>query len=358
MISISSPKIGLKERLAVDKVLRSGNLAQGTEVYEFEGEFAEYHENRNCVAVNSGTSALHLSLLASGVTFGDEVIVPSFTFAATANAVMLVGAKPVFVDIDPATFNIDISAIKAALTPRTVAIQPVHLYGLPANMPEILDLAQKNNLLVFEDAAQSHLASINNKNIGTFGDCASFSFYPTKNMTSGEGGMIVANSKEIAKKCRILRNQGMERKYENEVVGFNLRMTDIHAAIGRVQLRRLPSFTKKRIKIAEFYNENLKGVVTPFVPEGYKHVYHQYTVRVVDEDRDKFAKELQRRGIPSGVYYPIPVHHLPSFNLTNELPATNLACSQVLSLPIHPGLSQRQTERVVQIVNQVARAGA
>jgi len=358
MISLSSPRIGLKERWAVDKVLRSRNLAQGAEVYEFEGEFAKYHEDRSCVAVNSGTSALHLSLLASGVSFGDEVIVPSFTFAATANAVSLVGAKPVFVDIDTATFNIDVSAIEAAVTPNTVAIQPVHLYGLPANMPEVLNLAQKYNLLVFEDAAQSHLASINNKNTGTFGDCASFSFYPTKNMTSGEGGMIVANSKEIAKKCRILRNQGMERKYENEVVGFNLRMTDIHAAIGRVQLRRLPGFTKKRIKIAEFYNENLKGVVTPFVPDGYRHVYHQYTVRVVGEDRDKFAEELKQRGVPSGVYYPKPVHQLPSFALTNDLPATNLACSQVLSLPIHPGLSQRHIERVVEIVNQVAKAGA
>lgn len=345
MISLSSPKIGIRERFAVDRVLRSGNLAQGLEVSKFESEFSPYHENRSCVAVNSGTSALHLSLLAHGVSPGDEVIVPSFTFAATANSVSLTGAKPIFVDIDLKTFNLDTEAVKAAITPRTVAIQPVHLYGLPADMIGITSLAEKHGLLVFEDAAQSHLASINGRNVGTFGDSASFSFYPTKNMTSGEGGMIVSKSTEIARKCKTLRNQGMEKRYENELVGYNLRMTDIHAAIGRIQLKRLSGFTRRRIEIANFYNKNLSNVIIPSVPAGFKHVYHQYTVRIVDSNRDSFASELARRGVPSGVYYPKPVHLLPSFGTQDYLPATYKACSQVLSLPIHPGLSQRQIEK-------------
>lgn len=358
MISLSSPKIGIRERLAVDRVMRSGNLAQGSEVSRFESEFSSHHENRSCVAVNSGTSALHLSLLAHGVSPGDEVIVPSFTFAATANAVSLTGATPKFVDIDLNTFNLDTDAVKAAITPRTVAIQPVHLYGLPADMIGITSLAEKKGLLVFEDAAQSHLASINGRNVGTFGDSASFSFYPTKNMTSGEGGMIVSRSKEIARKCKILRNQGMEKRYANELVGYNLRMTDIHAAIGRIQLKRLSGFTQRRIEIANFYNQNLSNVIIPSVPVGFKHVYHQYTVRIVDSDRDSFASELARRGVPTGVYYPKPVHLLPSFGTQDHLPATHKACSQVMSLPIHPGLSQRQIEKIVSTINNLARAGS
>ncbi len=358
MIPISKPYITRKERRAVNRVLKSGNLAQGPEVEAFEFEFSRVVGNRVCVAVNSGTSGLLLSLLASGIGKGDEVIVPSFTFAATANSVMLAGAKPIFVDVDLHTFNILPEAIESAITPNTKAIQPVHLYGLPANMPEIMKIAEKRGLIVFEDAAQAHLASISQTPVGNFGLAATFSFYPTKNMTSGEGGMIVCESSELARTCRLLRNQGMETRYQNEIVGFNVRMTDIHAAIGRVQLRKLAEWTRKRQANARFLSQNIKGVVVPNTPEGFSHVYHQYTIRIVDLDRDKFAEQLFKRGVASGVYYPKPVHTLKPFLIGKDLENTKIACEQVLSLPVNPLLTSRDLEKIVTAVNEIARAGA
>ena len=215
MIPAAKPIIGEEERAAVDRVLQSGMLAQGPEVAAFESEYSATVQNRHCVAVNSGTSGLHMALEAIDMNDGDEVIVPSFTFAATANSVALTGATPVFVDINPLTFNIDPKAIEAAITPRTRAIQPVHLYGQPAAMKEIMALAKRHDLLVVEDAAQAHLASLDGTPVGAFGIAGVFSFYPTKNMTSGEGGMITSGSDEVARQCRLLRNQGMERRYEN-----------------------------------------------------------------------------------------------------------------------------------------------
>lgn len=358
MISAAKPIIGDDEREAVDRVLKSGMLAQGPEVAAFEEEFSKFVDGYKCVAVNSGTSALHMALLAADIKAGDEVIVPSFTFAATANSVALTGATPVFVDIDPRTFNIDPAAIEAAITPRTKAIQPVHLYGQPAQMDVITDLACKHNLLILEDAAQAHLATFNGKYVGSFGVAGSFSFYPTKNMTSGEGGMISCLTKEFARKCKLLRNQGMEKRYENEVVGFNTRMTDIHAAIGRVQLGKVKVWTSLRQNNARFLNENLSGVVTPYVIPNATHVYHQYTIRVTGHDRDKFAEEMTRRGVGNGVYYPIPVHQLPSFNLKFDLPNTTSACKEVISIPVHPSLTQNELETVVEVINSIANAGA
>lgn len=359
MIPVSKPSIGLLERLAVDRVLRSGNLAQGEFVQRFENEFATFIGGRECVAVNSGTSALHLALLSKGIGPGDEVIVPSFTFAATANAVELTGATAVFADVDLRTFNIDPSSIRSLITSRTKAIQPVHLYGLPAEMHQIKEIASRDDLFVFEDAAQAHLASIDGVMVGDLGDGASFSFYPTKNMTSGEGGMVVCSSSEMARKCRVLRNQGMEKKYLNELIGFNLRMTDIHAAIGLVQLRRLEKWTDRRREIAGIYNENLKGVITPFVPEGFKHVYHQYTIRVPGHNRDAFVNRMNAEGVGSGVYYPHPVHTLPSFNSKRvDLPNTELLSQEVISIPVHPQLKQKQIEKVLRVVNKLASAGA
>ena len=218
MIPAAKPLVGDEERAAVDRVLRSGMMAQGPEVAAFEEEFSKYVGGRKCVAVNSGTSGLHMALVAAGIKAGDEVIVPSFTFAATANSVALTGATPIFVDIDPKTFNIDPAAIEAAITPRTKGIQPVHLYGLPAQMDVINEIACKHNILVFEDAAQAHLATLNGQYVGSFGYAATFSFYPTKNMTSGEGGMIACANDEMTRMCKLLRNQGMEKRYENEVV--------------------------------------------------------------------------------------------------------------------------------------------
>lgn len=352
MIPLAKPKISWQERSAVIKVLKSSSLAQGPEVMAFEKEFSKIVGDRDCVAVNSGTSALHLSLIALGITENDEVIVPSFTFAATANVVALVGAKPIFIDIDPKTYCMDPAAMAKAITKKTKAVIVVHLYGLPANMNQIMQIANKNSLFVIEDAAQAHLAAINNQNVGTYGDAAAFSFYPTKNMTSGEGGMIVLKNSTNARLCRLLRNQGMETRYQNEIVGFNLRMTDIHAAIGRCQLKKLSEATDKRIKNAQFLSSNLNCDTLPFVPEGYKHVYHQYTVRIVIK-RDTFSKLLREKGVGNDVYYPTPVHRLPSFNSKIELPNTINASKEVLSLPIHPSLSKRQLRKIVDLFNKI-----
>ena len=354
MIPVAKPEIGKAERKAVDRVMRSGLLAQGSEVSSFEKEFSKFVEDRECVAVNSGTSALHIALLSLGIGKGDEVIVPSFTFAATANSVALTGATPVFVDIDPITFCIDPIEIIRAITPKTKAIQVVHLYGLAADMSAIMKIAKKHKLLVIEDAAQAHLASIDAKPVGTFGDAAAFSFYPTKNMTSGEGGMIVFKDTSSARTARLYRNQGMEKRYENEIVGFNLRMTDIHAAIGRVQLSKLAEKTQRRQENATFLSKGIaNSVEVPFVPLGFSHVFHQYTIKV-QGDRDSFASKLADLGVGSGVYYPIPVHELAAFGKRKNLPNTSMICKQVLSLPVHPALSKRDLKDIVAAVIKVS----
>lgn len=358
----AKPIIGDEEREAVDRVLRGGMVAQGPEVAAFEQEFSQHFVNgRPSVAVNSGTAGLHLGLLAAGVGPGDEVIVPSFTFAATGNSVALTGATPVFVDIEPETFSIDPAAVEAAITARTRGIMPVHLYGHPARMRELSQIAQRHGIALYEDAAQAHGASLDGQPVGTFGDFAMFSLYPTKNMTSGEGGMVSTATAETARMVKLLRNQGMERQYENEIVGFNARMTDIHAAIGRVQLTKVDAWTVTRQSNAAYLDENLNGVVTPPVLDGAKHVYHQYTVRVL-EDRDGFVAALRNEhNVGSGVYYPIPNHRLPSlapYARGLELPETERAASEVLSLPVHPSLSQSDLERIVTAVNTVAKAGS
>lgn len=357
MIPAAKPIIGDEEREAVDRVLRSGMIAGGPEVAAFESEFSEYVGGRHCVAMNSGTSALHLALLAMGIGPGDEVIVPSFSFAATANSVALTGATPVFADIDRATFNLDPEATRAAITSRTKAIMPVHLYGQLAAMDKFEAIAQEHGLQIIEDSAQSHLASLNGRNAGEWGTTACFSFYPTKNMTSGEGGMVVTPDANIARMLRLLRNQGMEQRYKNEVVGFNTRMTDIHAAIGRVQLRKLPAWTAQRQENAAFLDANITGVIVPPVAEGASHVYHQYTIRVpveTGEQRDAFMTALAAKEVGSGVYYPTPIHRLPSFDLSLDLPETELAARQVISLPVHPSLSAEDLKTVAEAVSATA----
>jgi dTDP-4-amino-4,6-dideoxygalactose transaminase len=343
-------------------VLRSGMVAQGPEVAAFEQEFAAHFvPGRPAVGVYSGTEGLHLGLLAVGVGPGDEVIVPSFTFAATGNSVALTGATPVFVDIEPETFSLDPAAVAAAITSRTKGIMPVHLYGHPARMRELEALAAERGVVLYEDAAQAHGASLDGRPVGSFGEFAMFSLYPTKNMTSGEGGMVTAANAEIARRLRLLRNQGMERQYENELIGFNARMTDIHAAIGRVQLGKVDAWTKTRQANAAFLDANLEGVVIPPVLAGAVHVYHQYTVRVA-EDRDGFVRALkEEHQVGSGVYYPIPNHRLPSlapYAPGLDLLETERAAAEVVSLPVHPSLSQGDLERIVTAVNAVAKAGA
>jgi perosamine synthetase len=358
MIPAAKPLIGDEERAAVDRVMRSGMLAQGPEVAAFETEFSAAVGGRHSIAVNSGTSALHMSLIAAGVGAGDEVIVPSFSFAATANSVHLAGATAVFADIEIDHFALDPAAVEAAITPRTRAIMPVHLYGHPANMPVLSEIATRHGLLLIEDAAQAHAAAMDGVPVGAWGDAASFSFYPTKNMTSGEGGMVTTGSDDIARQMRLLRNQGMEKRYANEVIGFNARMTDIHAAIGRIQLTKLAGWTAERQANAKFMSENISGVVTPKTAENAVHVFHQYTVRVEGADRDEFAAELAKRGVGSGVYYPTPIHRLPSFGLDIDLPNTELAASQVLSLPVYPSLTQDELATIVEAVSDVAKAGS
>lgn len=357
MIRISEPRVGLRERLAVDRVLRSGRLAQGSEVAAFEREFSdELVGGRDVVAVNSGTSGLHLGLLAAGVGPGDEVIVPAFTFAATVNAVLLTGATPVFIDVDDESLCVDPVLVLGARTERTRGVLAVHLFGHPADVSLLRDFV---GLPIFEDAAQAHGATVDGQPVGTFGEFAMFSLYPTKNMTAGEGGMV-ATSPRLAREIRLLRNQGMLVQYENEVVGFNNRMTDIHAAIGRVQLIRLREWNRKRLRNAAFLSEAISGVRLPSVKPGVVPVVHQFTIRV-PEDRDGFRKALlEEYGVESGVYYPTPVHKLPSMRAFHDvsLPVTEQAAREVLSIPVHPHLSRRDLERVASAVSKVAGAGS
>lgn len=358
-IPAAKPIIGDAERAAVDAVLRSGMVVQGAEVAAFEREFSQVLlDGRTAVAVASGTAGLHLGLLAAGIGAGDEVIVPSFTFAATANAVALTGATPVFADIELAHYCVDPEHVATLITDRTRAIMPVHLYGHPANMTALTELAQRHGLALFEDAAQAHGATLAGRPMGTFGAFAMFSLYATKNMTSGEGGMVATADDELAQRLRLLRNQGMARAYENEIVGLNERMTDLQAAIGRVQLTKLDGWTKDRQANARFFDECLDGVGLPAVAPDAVHVYHQYTITVPD-DRDGFVAALRTEyGIGSGVYYPIPTHRLPSFARTDDLPNTEQACGAVVSLPVHPSLDEAARERIVAAVNALARAGA
>lgn len=370
-IPAARPLIGAEERAAVDAVLAGGMVVQGPQVAAFEEEFsARVVGGAHCVAVNSGTSAQHLAALASGAGADREaeVIVPSFTFAATANSVAITGARPVFADIDPVTFTLDPASVEAAVTERTIAIEVVHLYGLPADMPEILDIARRHGLAVWEDCAQAHAAAIDDEPVGAFGAWGSFSFYPTKNMTSLEGGMVSTADAGLARRVRLLRNQGMERQYANEVVGLNNRMTDVAAAVGRVQLTRLAGWTAARRANAAALDAGLAGapgVVTPHVPSGYTHVYHQYTIRLEGAsaaERDEVARVLREQWrVGTGVYYPIPNHRLPSlapYAPGLDLPGTEKAARECLSLPVHPSLSEADLERIVRAVGAAVTAGA
>jgi len=346
-------ELGEEEREAALAVLTSGKLVQGEQVAAFESEFSRaLVAGADCIAVNSGTSALHLGLLAAGIGPGDEVIVPSFTFAASANAVVMAGATPVFADIDRASFCLDPTSVEKAVTSRTRAVMPVHLYGHPADMTALNAVAENHDLVVVEDACQSHGALVDGRPVGSLGDVAAFSFYATKNMTTGEGGMVVCRDAEVARRVRLLRNQGMERRYENEVAGLNNRMTEVAAAIGRIQLTRLPQWNERRRAIATAYDAGLRGVVTPPVAEGVEHVYHQYTVR--SADRDRLQQGLDAAGVDTAVYYPTPTHRLPSYGDPVLLPETDRAADEVLSLPIRPGLTDDDVGRVIQACNTIA----
>ena len=355
MIYMAKPQIGDEEKKAVMEVLDSGIIAQGPRVKAFEEGFAQMCGVNHAIATSSGTTALHVALLAHDISNGDEVITSAFTFIASANSILYTGARPVFVDIDPRTFNLDVNQIESAITPRTKAILPIHLYGLSCDMDPIMSLAEKHSLAVIEDACQSHGAVYKGKKVGSFGT-GTFSLYPTKNMTSGEGGMITTTDPAIDEKSRVIRQHGMRVRYYHDELGFNFRMTDIHAAIGLAQLNKLDKFNDKRQANAKFLSENLKGVVTPFVPEGQTHVFHQYTIRVPDRRRDALRSHLQEKGVGSEVYYPVPIHqqtfYVGELGYNQSLPETEYATTEVLSLPVHVGLSAGDLETIVTAVNE------
>ena len=356
-IELAPNTVGELELSAVKRVFQSGKISSGLETIKLENEFSDLVCGRACVAMNSGTAALYSSLKVLGVSAGDEVIVPAFTFVGTANAVALTGATPVFVDIDPQTFCIDPQAVEAAITPRTVAILPVHLFGHPSAMKELMEISSRFDLMVIEDAAQAHLAKLDDKPVGSWGKAAAFSFYATKNMTSGEGGMAVFEDSAAAEKAMAFRNQGINENGEAVSIGNNFRMADINAAIGRSQLSRLVQSTHIRRKNATFLNNELRGVITPPTATGAFHVFHQYTIRVAGFNRDEFAKQLKIRGIASGVYYRKPIHKLIPYERPLELLHTQKACDEVLAIPVHPLLTERELERIVIGVNAVANSG-
>lgn len=353
-IPSARPHIGEAEIAAAVRVLRSGQVVQGPEVAAFEAEFAAWVDDRHCVAVNSGTSALQLTFLALGLSARDEVIVPAFSFAATANAVRLAGAVPVFADIDPATYCLDPDAVAAAITPRTVAIMPVHLYGHPAAMDRLTALAAGHGLALVEDACQAHGATLHGRQAGSFGIAGCFSFYPTKNMHALEGGLISTADPDLARTLRLLRNQGMEQRYANEIVGANMRMTDVAAAIGRQQLTRLAEWNARRQANAKTLDSLIRSVPTPLVADGAKHVYHQYTVRI-EGDRQAAMAHLAARGVGCAVYYPTPIHRLTPYAGSGpwELPETERAAREVLSLPVHPALTEDELVRIAEAVNEL-----
>ena len=354
MINIAKPQIGPEEKQAVWEVLDSGMIAQGARVKAFEEGFAQLCGVKFAVATTSGTTALHVALLAAGIGQGDEVITSPFTFIASANSILFTGARPVFVDIDPLTYNIDPSLIEAVITPRTKAIMPIHLFGLSCDMQPIQDIARKYNLLVIEDACQSHGAAYRGKMVGSFG-IGAFSFYPTKNMTSGEGGMITTDDEPIAERCRVIRQHGMRRRYYHDELGFNFRMTDIHAAIGIEQLKKLRTKNAQRVSNARYLNAHLKGVITPAVPEGCEHVYNQYTIRVPDGKRDALREYLREHNVGSEIYYPVPIHkqsfYVSDLGYRGTYAEAERAANEVLSLPVHPALSMDDLEQVASLVS-------
>ncbi|MBN1154740.1 DegT/DnrJ/EryC1/StrS family aminotransferase [candidate division KSB1 bacterium] len=348
--------------IALDHVVKNTAFILGTEVAKFEEEFADYCQAKYAVAVNSGTSALHLALIAAGVGAGDEVITVPNTFIATIEAILYTNAKPVLVDIDPDTYLMDPGRLEAAITERTKAIIPVHLYGQPVNMDPIQEIANRHNLVVIEDACQAHGAEYKNKRTGGLGKMGCFSFYPGKNLGAyGEGGMVVTDDEALYREMRILRDHGSENKYCHKRVGYNYRLTGFQGAILRVKLKYLDQWNERRRQNARAYNELLSelNMITPVEADDVKHVYHLYVIRT--ENRDKLQKYLNERGIASGLHYPIPVHLQEGYRFLGygegDFPITESYSSQILSLPMFAELSKNQIEDVVNAIKEWSRNG-
>jgi perosamine synthetase len=361
MIPVNLPKIGEEEIEAVIKVMRSGmltsGLGAGPKVVEFEKNYAEFAGAKHAIAVNTGTAALHAAIMATGIKMGDEVILPSFTFVATAEAVVLAGGTPVFADIDPLTFSLSEETIRKAITKKTKAIVPVDLYGLPVDMKLIKEIADKQNLAVVEDCAQSHGAKVDGKPAGSLADLACWSLYAAKNIGTGEGGVVTTDNDDLAEKVRMIRTHGEKIKYQSLMLGTNYRMTEIQAAIGIVQLRRLPDFLDKRTRNAQRLTKNLEKnekIKLPPKLANRKPSWYLYTIRIKDATetkRNSVIKEMHDKGIGAEAYYPIPVHQMPYYRQNFgkfKLPETEKAANQVLSLPIHPGVTEEQIDFIAQ----------
>jgi dTDP-4-amino-4,6-dideoxygalactose transaminase len=364
MIPIAKPFIGVEEKNAVAKVLDSGIIAQGPKVRELEEKFANLCGSKHAIAVNSGTAALHSSLNAAGIQTGDEVITTPFTFISTANTILMQNATPIFADIESDTFNIDVGKIKEKVTSKTKAIITVDLYGNLCNYDEINNIAKENGIVVIEDSCQSVNAEFNGKKAGTFGNIGTFSFYATKNITCGEGGMFVTDNNEYAENARLFRQHGRSKMTDYDYIrlGYNYRMTDIQAAILLEQLKKLDEITKKRIDNAKYLSENLEGtdgIEVPNVKENSRHVFHQYTIKVNNFkiSREKFQEELGKKGISTAIYYPRPLHLCQHFKKLGykegDFPVAEEISKQVLSLPVHPSVTKEDMDLIIKSIKEV-----
>jgi dTDP-4-amino-4,6-dideoxygalactose transaminase len=359
MIPIAKPILGAEEQRALAAVVESGALAMGPRVAAFEERFAGITGARHAIAVSSGTASLHLALLAHGVGPGDEVITTSFTFIATVHAILMVGARPVFADIDPVTFNLEPDAVAARVGPRTKAILAVHLFGHPARLDELAAIAESRGIPLLQDAAQAVGARYRGRSIGSEGT-ACFSLYATKNLMCGEGGMVVTDDAEVAERVRLLRNHGMPRRYFHDRLGFNLKMSELHAAIGLCQAERFEVNQARRRATADIYGRELRGsMIVPEAAPDVEHAWHQYTLRVpagAAEGRDALAQRLGDAGIGTGIFYPLPAHQQPSVigavGETVGLTETERASREVLSIPIHPGVGDAEALRIAQEIRR------
>jgi dTDP-4-amino-4,6-dideoxygalactose transaminase len=353
-IPIANPDIGPEEKQRVADVLESGMLADGETVREFESEFAEYCGVEHGVATTNGTTALHTAFEALGLGEGDRILTTPFSFIASANTIRLCGAEPVFADINPETYNLDPEAVRERIKAEDGdidAILAVHLYGLPANINELASIAESYDLALIEDAAQAHGAEIKGTRVGAFGDVACFSFYPTKNMTTGEGGMVITNDKQTADHAAQFVNHGRSGKYAHTEVGHNFRLTSIAAAIGRAQLEKLPEYIMARRTNAKRLTEGLSAapVQTPYEPDGYRHVYHQYTLRT--PERDGLLEYLEAQNIGAGIYYPTSIHKQPAYDSYEvAAPVAEKATEEVLSIPVHPSVNETDIDRIVDAI--------
>ncbi len=359
MVDLKTQYHRLKDEidLGLAEVLESCAFILGPNVRAFETEAAEYLGVPHAVGCASGTDALHLALLAAGIGEGDEVITSPFTFIATAEAIRYVGARPVFVDIDPKTFNLDVDQIQKAMTPKTKAIMPVHLFGQPADLPRLQELSSASGLLLIEDCAQSFGASVNGRQTGSFGLAAGYSFFPSKNLGCyGDGGLVVTSSEEVAQRLRMLRNHGSEVRYYHDVIGYNSRLDEFQAAILRVKLRHIDAFNRERRRVAHAYSEQMADLPleTPYEDGIGVHVYHQYTL--LSDRREAIMAALQEASISSAIYYPVPLHQQKVFKAECEglsLPVTESVAQRCFSLPIYPELEHETIERIVAVIRAV-----